>query len=164
MKLYELSTNYKQLVSMLENAEDDESLEMIVDTLESLNDAIEIKAEAIAKIIKQFEAEELMLETESKRLKERAEKINVQKNKLHLYLQQTMIDTGIEKFKTSLFNFSIRTNPPSVFIVNETEIPSYFIIKKEVTQIDKKAISEMLKAGNLVAGCELARSRKLVIK
>lgn len=164
MKLYELSTNYTQLVNMFENAEDNDSLEVIFDTLESLNDEIELKAESIAKIIKQFEADELALENESKRLKERASKVAKQKEQLETYLQNTMIKTGLEKFKTQLFNFSIRTNAPSVLVLNESEIPSEFFIVKQVEQLDKRAVAEVLKTGKIVEGCTLTRSRKLIIK
>ena len=49
MNLYELKEAYLKVLDLIENG--DEGLE---DTLESINDTIEVKAENYAKIIKKF--------------------------------------------------------------------------------------------------------------
>ena len=53
MRLYELAQNYAELLDRAEEMESD----ALVDTLESLQDAIEDKAENIAKFIRTLEAD-----------------------------------------------------------------------------------------------------------
>jgi uncharacterized protein YukE len=116
MKLYELSTQYAQLVDMLNNTDSDmiELVETINDTLDSISDSIEIKADSIAKMIRQLEAEKEMIDAESKRLADRGAKLAKQKEQLKSYLFQNMQIVGQDKIKTALFSFTIKNNPPSV--------------------------------------------------
>lgn len=163
MKLYELSTNYKQIVDMLDSA-DDNQFEVLLDTLESIEDEIEVKADQIARIISSKVAESKMLIEESNRLIARSERIRKETEQLKGYLQDNMIKTGKQKFSTPLYNFSIRNNAPSVQITDETAIPKEYIREVVETKIDKKAISEKLKNNEEVAGAILSYSQSLIIK
>ena len=67
-KLYELSTGYKNIEYLLENGENNEELQTVLD---SLGEKIEDKAENIAKLIKNYEADIEAFKTEEKRIAER---------------------------------------------------------------------------------------------
>jgi Siphovirus Gp157 len=164
MKLYELSTNYSALVDIIQNSDDAEQVQMLMDTLEAIDDEIEVKADQIARIMTELEAEANAIQTEAKRLAERSDKLMKNHANLKRYLLDNMIRTGKEKFKTQLFNFTVRNNAPSVQIVDESLIPADF--KREVieTKIDKKAIAEMLKEKKEVSGATLSYSKTLMIK
>lgn len=164
MKLYELSTQYKQIVNIAENEEFTvEQMDALVDTLESINDAIEIKAENIAKIILSLESEAAQIDVEIKRLQDRKVKSIKQADYLRNYLQDAMIQTGKTKFKTALFNFGMRQSA-SVNITDEQAIPlEYFVIKTE-SKPNKKLIMEQLKNNIKVAGCEIFYSQNIQIK
>jgi len=161
MKLYELSTQYAQLVDMLEQVEEDMQ-EALKDTLDSIADSIEVKADSIAKMIRQLEAEKEMIDAECKRLADRGAKLSKQKDQLKAYLFENMQIAGQDKIKTALFSFTIRTNAPSVLVTNDQIIPSEFI--KLTPSIDKRAILERLKAKDIVEGCEIQQTRSLMIK
>ena len=64
MKLYELAQNYAQLLEMAEEMESD----ALVDTLEALQGEIEEKAENIAKLVKNLEADAKIIKEEEQRL------------------------------------------------------------------------------------------------
>lgn len=163
MKLYELSTNYMHIVDIL-NQSDEDQAESLRDTLEAIQDEIEVKADQIARIMMELEAEANVLVCESNRLLERADRLKKNHSKLKLYLQENMIRVGKEKFKTPLFNFTIRNNAPSVQIVDESMLPAEYIREVIERKPDKKAIAEKLKNKEEVAGAMLTYSKTLSIK
>lgn len=167
MKLYELSTQYRTLVDILEAAQAGEEatdLEVIKDTLDAIGDAIEEKADSIARIMGELTSVELAISAEVERLSKRASTIKKQKESLKSYLMAAMETAGKEKFKTNLYSYSIRNNAPSVQIVDESLIPAEYIRTKVETAPDKKAIAELLKQKIEVAGCALVQSRTVTIK
>lgn len=168
MKLYELSTQYAQLVDMMEAAqvEGSEQLdaEILRDTLDAIEEAFEAKADNIARIMAQLTATEEAIKAEVKRLSERAAIIGKQRESLKGYLFASMEAAKRDKFKTAFYNFTIRNNPASVQIVDESLIPAEYIREIVERKTDKKAIAEAIKSGSEVAGCTLVQSRTLVIK
>lgn len=109
--MFELTLEYKQLLFMLEDAEDadDETMqEVIKDTLELLDGDIEAKADQIAYIIRQLDGDEEMLKKEEQRLRARRESIARNRQRLKENLMEAMRITGKEKFKTKFNSFGIR--------------------------------------------------------
>ena len=159
MKLYELAQNYAQLMEMAEEMESD----ALVDTLEALQDAIEDKAENIAKLIKNLEADAKIIKEEEKRLAERRQSIEKKIDRLKQYLQEQLEVAGLQRVKRPTITVAIQNNPPSVKVVDEKLIPSEFMIPQPA-QIDKKAILERLKNGETVPGCELKQTKGVRIR
>lgn len=159
MKLYELTQNYAQLMEMAEEMESD----ALVDTLESLQEAIEDKAENIAKLIKNLEADVKVIKEEEQRLADRRRSIESKIVRLKEYLQQQLEVAGLQKVKRPTITVAIQNNPPSVEIADEKLIPSEFMIPQD-PKIDKMAILERLKNGELVPGCSLKQTRGVRIR
>ena len=70
MSMFELTSDYKRLLMMLEDAEDadDETMqEVIKDTLDLLEGDIEAKADQIAYIIRELDGDEEILKKEEQR-------------------------------------------------------------------------------------------------
>jgi restriction endonuclease S subunit len=173
MKLYELSTQYAQLVDMLGMQQDGSEIwitengiskDAILDTLDAIEDAIEEKADNISRIMNELQATEEAIKAEVERLVGRSAIIKKQRESLKRYLQSAMESVGKDKFKTSFYSYTIKNNPPSVQIVDESLIPAEYIREKVERSPDKKAIAELLKANQEVAGCVLQQSKTLVIK
>lgn len=106
--LYELNEKWKQISEMLYEEEIDE--QCILDTLESIEEEIEDKADNYAIVIKELlsdadvcKQEKLRLETRQKCFENRAKML---KDKL----EQVMRETGKTKFKTAKFSFGIQKN------------------------------------------------------
>lgn len=130
----------------------------IIDTLESLDLAIEEKADGYARLIRNQEASSKAFDEEIKRMRERKQAIDNNVKRMKLSLQNAMVEIGKTKFKTDLFSFNIQKNQPSVNIVDENLIPDEF--KKIKIEFDKTAIK---KAEN-VPGVELIQSESLRIR
>lgn len=107
-RLYDLIPAHSAIMAELEQCVDDpERLQMLLDTLESVDMAVEVKADGYARMIAMFE-DTNKLETEAKRLTARA---NAQKNvakALRERLKMAMVAMGKEKIKTDLFTIVLQ--------------------------------------------------------
>lgn len=146
MTLYELTDDYKALLQMAEDPDCDP--EVLADTMEGLEGAIEEKAEGYAIVMKELEATEQKIKTEVDRLNARRLSISNNIRCMKLRLQTSMLETGKTKFKTDLFSFGIQKNPPAVVMDEQyiENIPKKYLVQQDPT-IDKKKIKEDLKAG-----------------
>ena len=159
MKLYELVQSYKQVQEM----GDDLDQQTLLDTLDAINESIEDKAENTAKLIRSWEADVIAIKEEEKRLAERRKAVENRIQSLKMYLQIQMEMAGIETVKRPLISVSIRNNPPKVNILDESIIPSNYMITPKPT-VSKKDIATALKNGEFVPGAELVREKGLMIK
>lgn len=160
--LYELSQAYLTVANMIDEETPDQD---ILNALMTIEGQIEVKAVNIANLIKSIEAEAEIIKAEEKRLSQRRKSrenvvINVKQ-----YLKETMEQMGKDKIKTAVWTVSIQNNPPAVQITNEDEIPGKFLtLIPERYEVNKKLISEALKAGEEVKGAELSVGRSLRIR
>ena len=159
LKLYELTENYAKLSEMAEEMDTD----AIVDTLEALQEAIEDKAENIAKLIRNLEADVKVIRDEEKRLAERRQVIENKIERLKSYLQEQLEIAGIDKVKRPTITVAIQKNPPSVDIIDETLIPADFLIPQPA-KVDKKSILERLKNGEAIPGVTLKQTKGVRIR
>lgn len=139
--LYELKAQWMELLSLMEEGEDPE---MIQNTLEGIECEIEEKADNYARIIASLNSDIDGIAKEIARLQDKKRVLENHVAYLKGNLQDAMILTGKEKFKTELFSFNIQSNPPSVVIDDPTSIPGDFLIPQE-PKVDKKSIKEFLK-------------------
>ena len=158
-KLYELTTGYKNIEYLIEMGESTEELEAV---LNSIGGEIEDKAENIAKIIKNNEADIKAFKEEEKRIAERRKTLENDVKRLKEYLYNNMKLTGKTKFKRGTFSFNIDKNPASVEITNADIISSDYKTYTEV--LDRKAILQDLKDGKDVQGAILKQGESLRIR
>lgn len=164
MTLYELTDDYKGLLQMAEDPDCDP--EVLADTMEGLEGAIEDKAEGYAIVMKELEASEQKIKAEVDRLNARRLTISNSIRAMKLRLQTSMIETGKTKFKTDLFSFGIQKNPPAVVMDEQylENIPKKYLVQQDPV-IDKKKIKEDLKAGVDLEGiAHLAQTESLRIR
>ncbi len=154
--LYELTGAFNQVAEMIDGEKINPA---VIDTLESIDLAIEDKANGYAKIIKNVEADSKVIADEIKRLQSRKQTLDNNVKNMKLSLQNAMQEIGKTKFKTQLFSFGIQKNPPSVEILKEELIPEEFI--KVVTTVDKTAIK---KADFEVPGIVMKQTESLRIR
>ena len=146
MTLYELTSEYLDLLAMLEDPDVDEDL--INDTLEGIDGELEVKADGYARVMRQMDADAKAIKAEEERLANRRKSLENRSAVLKSRLQQMMEITGKVKFKTELFSFGIQKNPAAVVIDEQyiENIPECYLIIQE-PKIDKQKIKEDLKAG-----------------
>ena len=157
MNLYELSLAFQDVQNM------DLDPEVMKDTLDSIEDAIESKAENIAKLVRNLESDVSAYKEEEDRLKTKRQATENKVKWLKTYLEDNMKLTGKTKFKSGMFNFSIQKNPASVNITDERIIPEEFLIKQP-PKVDKNSLKEILKRGLEVPGAELKQTEGLRIR
>lgn len=156
--MYELTDSYKALLDAAENVDSD----LLADTLESIHDAIEDKAEGYATVIRELESESEKLKSEVERLTKRKQTYENNVKRLKANLQRAMESVGSSKIKGRLFTVSIRNNAPHVVMKDENKIPAYLL--KVVRTPDKKAIMNLLNADKEVPGATLEQTKSLQIR
>ncbi|MDO0996630.1 siphovirus Gp157 family protein [Staphylococcus hominis] len=158
--LFDLSTDYQQLYDLIAEQEDEQILK---DTLASINDAIEDKADGYVAVIKTLEGDNKAIDEEIKRLRQRKTSNQNGVKRLKESLQEVMEQTGKEKFKTALNTYSIANNPPSLDITDESLIPKQYYIEQQ-PKLDKKELLKVVKDGLEIKGVELKQSRSLRVR
>ncbi|EPG1366748.1 siphovirus Gp157 family protein [Listeria monocytogenes] len=156
--LYSIQGKYQQLLNLAEQLDP----ELLKDTLESIDDELETKAENVAFVIKELEGQSLILEKETKRLAERKNTINNNVKRLKQSLFDAMITANKQKIKTNLFTLDIRKNPHSVFVEDESKLINYLV--EQPKKLDKTKLKDDLKKGIDVPGAVLVQTERLQIK
>lgn len=165
MKLYELTQNYRNLESLLDNLGEQEGLtvEMIHGALGQVEDDINTKVENTCKVIKEIEADSIGIDEEIKRLSAlKKQKENAVK-KLKEYVEFEMNGIGLTKVEGKLFKISFRKSKV-VKVLDETKIPREFIKIKTTETISKTDLGKALKNGEIIEGAELVENKSLQIK
>lgn len=158
--LFDLSTDYKQVYDLIAEQEDEQILK---DTLASINDAIEDKADGYVAVIKTLEGDNKAIDEEIKRLRQRKTSNQNGVKRLKESLQEVMEQTGKEKFKTALNTYSIANNPPSIEVINESLIPkSYWV--EQAPKLNKKEMLSDIKNGVEIKGAEVVQTRSLRVR
>jgi predicted nuclease with TOPRIM domain len=159
-KLYELTQNYNNLLELVDNP--DVPTEMLEESLNSIDDEIDTKAENIAKVIKSIESDIAGLKGEEKRLADRRKSLEGRIDNLKEYVEGSMRAVGKEKIRGKVFTLGIQRNAPSVDVIDEDVIPEqYFVTKKELS---KKDILVALKKGEEVPGAAIKQTESLRIR
>ena len=165
MNLYQLSAGYQQISAQIEDATAEE-LPVLLDTLESIETMLPVKAEGYGKIISWFERLAEAKDAEAKRLSDSAKDLRKKTDALRGRLLTAMIETGKEEIRTDLFVMKVKNNPASVDIYNPLVVPDEY--KKTKTEItvtpDKIKIKSALQSGVDVPGAILMQGRRLEIK
>ncbi|EAC5027261.1 TPA: siphovirus Gp157 family protein [Listeria monocytogenes] len=156
--LYSIQGKYQQLLNLAEQLDP----ELLKDTLESIDDELETKAENIAFVIKELEGQSLILEKETKRLAERKNTINNNVKRLKQSLFDAMITANKQKIKTNLFTLDIRKNPPSLIVEDESKLLNYLI--EQPKKLDKTKLGDDLKKGIEVPGAKIIQTERLQIR
>ena len=145
--LYELKGDYLMLLEMAEDPDTD--VEVLADTLESLDYEIEEKADAYVAVIGELNADVEKIDAEIKRLTARKKLISGNVDRIKQNLQDTMTAIGKKKIKTPLHAISVVKNggktPVVVDSVDIEELPEAFV--KIEKSIDKTMIREYLESG-----------------
>lgn len=164
MTLYEITGKFLELLEMAEM--DDADPEVIEMTMDGIDGDFEFKADGYAKVLAEINANVDGLKKEIARLTNRKRTLEASADRMKKHLQDAMTVTGKKKFKTDLFSFAIKKNPPSLVMDTDSleDIPPYWLIQKE-PEVNKAAIKEALKNGEDVGGiAHLAQGESLVIR
>lgn len=161
MTLYEMNTEYIELLCLSEDPEVDPQL--IADTMEAIEGEYTDKVENYGKVIRQLEHDAAALDYEAKRLKNRKDSIEASIKRMKAAIKESMELRGESKVDTQLFKFSIRKNPASVVIDDESRVAHDYMIPQP-PKIDKKAIKAAIDEGFEFDWAHLEQGTSLSIK
>jgi len=147
LKLYELSNAYLSILDQLDSEE--LGLDCLEDTLQSINDAIEVKTENMTKLIKMLEYDADAIKAEEERLKKRRIARENRVRRIKDYMLQQMMTMGKEKITTPFVTAWLQESK-SVDDYNPSIIPAEY--QKVSYNIDKVRLMEDLKKGKEVPG------------
>lgn len=160
--LYEIKNEY---LNVLNNIEFDEETGEILnlEELENMEAAFEDKAEAVALYIKEQNALADAIKAEEKNLHDRRGKMESKVERLKLYLANSLVETGRDKFETPKCKLSFRKSV-SVEIADESLLPKEYLKETITYKPDKTLIKEDISNGVIVDGASLIEKRNLQIK
>ena len=168
MTLYELMTDYKNLLSAIEDGDIPE--EAIADTLEGIEASIDEKIDNTACLLKVLAAEEAAIKSEEERLAQRRKvKANVQ-NRLKNYLSEMMLSMGKTEFESPRNKISFRKTPPKVVFDDEKKFIEWAQIHADSflnygkPTVDKTAIKVALTNGAEIEGVRIESGQSMTIK
>ena len=162
MKLYEISEEFQKVVDLIENC-DEMSTEMI-DMLNTVSENAHKKVIAVGAFIKNLAVKAKGMEDYIKNMSERCAKVEKKIGNLKDYLKYNMDILGLSKVESPEFDVSLRANPYSLELFDQSAIPKEYIKVKETLSISKQDIIKDLKVGCDVPGARFVTSKSVLIK
>lgn len=159
MNLYELTEAYAQVQELL-NESDDVS---IIDTLDSLDEAIDVKVDNTVRVLKNLQAQVDAIKAERDRLYTRQKVLANNIDAIKERLVNAMDIAGKKTIDTGLFKVTAREGVGTVVIAEEEAIPSEFV-KPPKIEFDKMAIKKALASGEIVYGAFIEKKKTLSIR
>lgn len=157
--LFTLNDQYKQL-----SARDDLDPQVLIDTLDSIDDDRKTKLDNLATWSDQLKSEIAFIDEKMKTWRdEKTYRVN-KLNWIKQYMTDVMDDAGIKKLNTDNHILSVRNFKASTVIDDEGKLPSEYKEIESVVKLNKKEIYQALKNGLTVDGAHLQPNRSTVIK
>lgn len=168
MKLYEITTEYRQALAILNEADlsslsPEEQQDLFKNTLDQFECQFQDKALAIGAFVSNLDLEANALKTMEQRIQQRR-KANERKSEwLKDYLYMNMTAIQLLEIKDNQIRLSIRNNPPSVVIEDELTVPDEYKEQQVTVLIRKNLIADAIKNGKAVPGAALRNGTRLQI-
>lgn len=169
MKLYELTDEYKALMQMLDD-ETDIPAEALADTLESITAEIEVKADNIACLLKNIDADITAIRAEEARLADRRKSKQASYDRIKQYLSDELQKADLTKIETARNKITFRRSESVELLVDENAFINWaaenrddLLTYKQPT-INKTAIKAAIKDGANIAGAQIVEKQNIQIK
>ena len=166
MKLYEIANEYLALMQAIDN--DDIPEEAIADTLEAIKGEIEVKADNIACLLKNIDADIMAFKAEEARLAERRKAKEKAYDRLKAYLSNMLQRVDICRVETARNNISFRKSEAvevdeAVFLrwAAEQFNRDDLITSTYTEKANKTEIKKILKAGTEIPGAALITKQNI---
>lgn len=161
-RLYEIGERYRNLADML----DDDSIpaEAVLEALDGLEEEFTAKAQAVAKLVLDLDAEAEAAKTEAARLSNRKRAAENKAQRLKGYIQQQMESIGLQQLRGDVITLRVQDNPPKVVVDDPARVPESYYKPPAAPELDRAAVLAALRAGEEVPGCRLETGRSLRIR
>lgn len=160
MNLHQLTGQWLQIQEMID---DGAEIEVLTDTLEAIEEAIEHKAVGVAHVIKNNEVSINAIKEEKRRLDARLKSYNNSNDRLKEYLQQSLELAEKQKIKTPTMTIYTKNNAESLHIKDDAFIPAMYYKTSEPT-LQKKELLAAIQKGVQIEGVSLKQTKAVVIR
>lgn len=163
--LYELSTQYRLLLTSVEEADGELTAEAEA-RLAELDAGIEERIDACCSYEEELESTEDSITAAIKRLQDRKATIAGRRRRLKEHIRNCLERAGLSRVETTLFVARLQNSPPSATWCGDPDaIPPAFQRVKTAIEFDSRTAIAIFKAGGeLPAQIEIRQGRHLVIK
>lgn len=162
MNLYELSAGYNQIFDMAMDEEAD--LNVLEDTLQSIEGGIEVKVENGIKLIKSLQAFADNVKKEQEFHKKRHEVLKKRIKRIKEYYRENLAFIGKDKISTTVGTMAVQKSTPALKIVQELLPVEYLTIIPQSYEANTEKIKLDLKAGKEIPGAQLVQGHHLRIR
>lgn len=154
--LYSIESHLAALVDTIEGmSTDDPNREQAIQELQEYVSREISKVDGVAAYIAQCEMQENYATQEIERLKRRKAQWCNRRERVTGYVISVMQQLGKRTLEGRANTFTLRNNPPSVNITDETKIPEEYKRQTITIAVDKLKIRDAIKAGQEVPGADL---------
>ena len=160
-KLYELTEAYVELLAQIDDCENEAQAEEILTLLNTINDDIARKGDAIARMVRNLTAEADGYETEIKRLQKRKK---IAENMIARFKDHIMFAMGIAgatELHTTIGKWSVAKNPPKVVIIDETKLPEEYFVPQPPKLMPSLIMQNYRDTGEIPDGCEIVQGESV---
>jgi hypothetical protein len=162
LNIYQIEREYLELANQLIESGGEVSPELELQ-LTINQEQLEQKARGYGFVVKQMESDVSIIDAEIERLKGLKKSREKTIERLETTVSNAMQLYQIQKLETPTLKISFRKSE-SVEIDNEADIPAQFLKEKITYTIDKTAIKEAIKKGEVVIGARLQVNQNIQIK
>ena len=161
MKLYELTDAYAGLAALLDECESEEEAAQLWAQMDEVGASIAEKADNYARYLRNKQAEVDGLGKEIERLQNRKRSAENQIDKIRGHMKFAMGVAGATEIRTTLGKWTMRSNPPRVEVIDESEIaPEFF--EPQPPKLMKSRLQQHWKdTGEIPDGCDVVQSESV---
>lgn len=157
-KMYELTGAWRAAVDAYDAAEDADERAEALAILEGVEADMSDKADAIARIVRNYKAEAEGLKAEEQRLAAKRKARESAIDRLNAIMLDAMRATGAEKVETSIGKWSVQANPWSCEVLDAAQVPEEWHIPQE-DKIDRAGLVKHFKeTGEIMPGVEFRQT------
>jgi len=151
---------HTELRRRLLEAEPDLDETTLLDTLEGMTDLNEAIAELVRSAL--IDAAYVAgLKGRIEEMRERLARLEARVENKRALALATMEEAGIARIVAPDLTITMRASAPSLRVTDEQVIPEWFWIPQPA-RLDKRSLTETLKAGEVIAGAELANPQNIL--
>ena len=151
---------HTELRRRLLEAEPDLDETTLLDTLEGMTDLNEAIAELVRSALVDA-AYVTGLKGRIEEMRERLGRLEARVENKRALALATMEEAGIARIVAPDLTITLRASAPSLRVTDEQVIPEWFWIPQPA-RLDKRSLTETLKAGEVIAGAELANPQNIL--
>ena len=130
--LYRLTGAWAELQRRAEDGED------VTADLAAITDAIEVKAERCAAVLRWLQSDQDTLKAEEERLRARRKALEANEERLREHIKSCMLAAGLKRVKSALFTLSL-SERASLQVLDAEAVPPEYVRIKITKSVDTKA-------------------------